>query len=443
MIRAVLTLVCAAGLATAGSLDSLFQNCLDQYHIPGIAACAVRADNVVWSGSYGYARLEDRVQVTDTTVFNLASVSKTATAAALMQLWEAGLFGLDDDVSDHLPFQVRHSRFPDSAITFRQLLTHTSGIIDYWPTFEQLLRQGDPDVPLRAFVEGYLVPGGEYYDSLHNFAPWPPGLLYTYSNMGIALAGYLVQALADSFHHFTRDSLFLPLEMNRTVWYFADIDTNTMAMPYRYTDSGFVRYGHQSLPDVPAGTMKSSASELGHFLAAMLGYGTRHGVRVLDSSTVALMTTVQPPSNIGLVWHPGYVGSRPVWCHGGAWNGISTWIGFCREDMTGAVVLCNVGGAHSAIEGVMLPALFDLAAGVSDENPAPLPSRPATTICRGTLHLPPEVVPGRVAPRLVDVTGRTVMELRSGQNDVAGLGSGCYFILSPNRPARRVAIVGR
>jgi len=404
-------------------LDSLITAAMSQYHIPAVSACVVKGEDVVWHGAYGFARLADSVVNADTTVFDLASVSKTATAGALMQLWERGVFGLDDDVSGYLPFPVRHPGYPDSAITFRMLLTHTSGIIDNWPVFERLLRQGDPDVPLRAFVEGYLVPGGEYYDSTANFASWPPGAQYRYCNLAIALAGYLVEALADSFHNYTRDSLFLPLGMTRTVWYFADIDTNTMAMPYRYSGGAHIPYGHQSMPDIPAGTMKSSTLQLARYLIAMLHYGRCGSVRVLDSATVELMTTVQHPSQVGLVWHQARVGTREVWCHGGAWNGISTWIGFCRRDSTAAVVLANLGGVNGVIQGTIVPALFDCA-GVAEpgsgHGPQPLPR---ATLARNNLRLE-----GDAPGRLLDASGRFVAWLSPGDNDLSGFGPGVYFI---------------
>lgn len=411
-------------------LDSLIQAEMVTCQIPGLAACVVRGGGLAWHGEYGFARLEDFVRVVDTTVFDLASVSKTATAAALMQLCERGAFGLDDDINTRLPFAVHHPAYPSTPITFRMLLTHTSGIADYWPTFQALERQGDPDVGLRRFVEGYLVPGGEFYDSAGNFCSWPPGGNYQYSNIAMALAGYLVEAVGDSFPTYTRDSLFLPLGMNRTVWYFHDIDTNSMAMPYYVSGGLHHRYGHQSLPDVPAGTMKSSAPQLGRLLSMMLGWGELDGTRVLDSTTVALMTTIQYPAGIGLVWHHEYVGQHEVWNHSGGWNGISTWIGFCRADNTGVVVLCNLGAVHGSILGVIAPALFDWAAGI-EENPEPQTRgpEPAASIVRSVLFLPE--VSGRrpqATSRLVDATGRKVATLRPGANDVGGLAPGVYFV---------------
>ncbi|MBM3331954.1 hypothetical protein FJY68_08920 [candidate division WOR-3 bacterium] len=413
--------------STAPELDSLIQAEMATYHIPGLAACVVRGGELTWHGEYGFARLEDSIPVVDSTVFDLASVSKTATATALMQLCERGVFGLDDNINASLPFAVRHPSYRSAPITFRMLLTHTSGIADYWPTFQALQRQGDPDVGLRRFVEGYLVPGGEFYDSANNFCSWPPGGEFSYSNLAIALAGYLVETLSDSFHHYTRDSLFLPLGMERTVWYFRDIDTNSMAMPYRFSGGQYSRFGHQSLPDVPAGTMKSSAAQLGRFLSMMLGWGELDGTRVLDSTTVAMMTTVQHPVGIGLVWFHEYIGQHEVWSHGGAWNGISTWIGFCRPDNTGVVVLCNVGAAHGSILGVIAPALLDWAAGIED-RPLPWPAeiRSQATVARNVLFLPPPSFPARYS--LFSIDGRTVLGLTPGANDVSRLAAGVYYI---------------
>jgi CubicO group peptidase (beta-lactamase class C family) len=426
----------AATFDSAGpDLDSLIRAEMAANQIPGLAACAVRGSELAWHGEYGLARLEDSIPVVDSTVFDLASVSKTATAAALMQLCEQGAFGLDEDINASLPFPVRHPGYPSTPVTFRMLLTHTSGIADYWPTFEALQRQGDPDVGLRRFVEGYLVPGGEFYDSVNNFCPWPPGGEYQYSNLAIALAGYLVEALSDSFHHYTRDSLFLPLGMERSVWYFRDIDTNSMAMPYYYSGGRHFRYGHQSLPDVPAGTMKSSAPQLGRLLSMMLGWGELDGARALDSATVALMTTVQHPAGVGLVWHHGYVGQREVWSHAGMWNGISTWIGFCRAETTGVAVLCNLEAVHGSILGVIAPALFDRAASAVADNPGPQAAspEPAASVVRNVLFLPEAPSRNLQATSLLNIAGRSVLDLHPGANDISGLAPGVYFVRAASR----------
>ena len=71
-------------------LDSFIVETMNTEHIPGVAACVVKDGQVIWTGTYGWAHIEDSIEVADTTVFLLASISKTVTAMALMQLWEKG-----------------------------------------------------------------------------------------------------------------------------------------------------------------------------------------------------------------------------------------------------------------------------------------------------------------------------------------------------------------
>ena len=94
-------------LNTSTSLDSFFTAYMATYHVPGVAACIVKKGTVAWQGYYGYANLPQNIPVTDSTIFMLASISKTVTATALMQLYEDGRFRLDDSVNKYLPFPVQ------------------------------------------------------------------------------------------------------------------------------------------------------------------------------------------------------------------------------------------------------------------------------------------------------------------------------------------------
>src|SRR5207237_9877351 len=95
---------------------------------PGIAGAVVVGDRLAWSNGYGLADVSRRIPMTDTTLMNVGSVSKTVTATAIMQLWEAGRLDLDTDVNEYLPFVLANPRFPDSPISIRQLLTTRSSI---------------------------------------------------------------------------------------------------------------------------------------------------------------------------------------------------------------------------------------------------------------------------------------------------------------------------
>jgi CubicO group peptidase (beta-lactamase class C family) len=90
-------LVLTFATADPVDIDSLILARMEQSHIPGLAAAVVKGESLVWTGAYGLARVEDSIPVVDSTVFDLASVSKTATSVGLMHLYDRGYFELDQD----------------------------------------------------------------------------------------------------------------------------------------------------------------------------------------------------------------------------------------------------------------------------------------------------------------------------------------------------------
>ena len=202
-------------------LDSLILSNMDFYHVPGLSACLVQGNQIAWTGSYGLANIGANQPVEDTTLFCLASVSKPFISTAVMQLFEAGYFDLDDNVNDYLPFAVFSPYYPDSLITIRMLLTHLSGIDDNWDVMGALITYGyDSPIPLEDFLEDYLVPGGAYYNSALNFTYTIPGYSYEYSNIGACLAALMVEHLTGlGFNDYCRANIFEPLGMNETSFY--------------------------------------------------------------------------------------------------------------------------------------------------------------------------------------------------------------------------------
>jgi CubicO group peptidase (beta-lactamase class C family) len=143
--------------------------------VSGLAAGIVKNGRLVCTAVAGMANIEQNRPVTPDTLFILASVSKTVTATALMQLYDQGRFKLDDDVNKYLPFQVHIPAHPKRPITFRQLLIHTSSIKDNDKIINSLFVQGDSPVALKDFMQGYFMPGGKYYSKRANFHSSRPG----------------------------------------------------------------------------------------------------------------------------------------------------------------------------------------------------------------------------------------------------------------------------
>ena len=178
--------------------------------VPGAAVLVLQEGKPVVRRGYGFADLEQQLPVTPETNFRLASVTKPFTAAAVLLLAEDGRLGLDDRVRKWL------SSLPVAAeaVTIRQLLTHTSGLVDYedvMPATQSVqLRDADVLSLLEAQERTYF----------------PPGSRYRYSNSGYALLALIVErASGRSFADFLRERIFEPLGMFGTVAHQDGVDT--------------------------------------------------------------------------------------------------------------------------------------------------------------------------------------------------------------------------
>lgn len=328
-------------------LDAFIIEQMEKAHIPGLAACIVKDSAIVWSNGYGWAHIGQQRPVTPDTLFQLASVSKTVTGTALMQVYDTGAFGLDDNINDYLSFNVENPHAAGTPITFRQLLTHTSSIRDNWLVISPLYGPGDSPIPLGEFLEDYLTPDGEYYHPSLNYFSYAPGGDYNYSNIGATLAGYLVESITGQpFDQYCNEHLFTPLDMPETSWRFADLDETHVAMPYEYiadTDS-YRPYGQYGFPDYPDGQLRTSAVQLAHFLIAFIDFGLYKDFRMLDESTAQMMREPQVPEiepTQGLIWYYKMQTGEILLGHNGGDFGVATEMFFRPADDVGIVMLMN------------------------------------------------------------------------------------------------------
>lgn len=117
---------------TADELSSVLETARCEYHIPGLAAALITADNQTWEGNTGYADLQQQAYVDTETLFSVGSITKTFIAALTLKFVEYGRLTLDDTVGMWLPeLPYPANRNVNPAITIRQLLNHTSGITNY------------------------------------------------------------------------------------------------------------------------------------------------------------------------------------------------------------------------------------------------------------------------------------------------------------------------
>ena len=356
IVTAAVILLASIDLSNPDDLDTLLENKFSKSNLPGMAITITKGDEIAYFKGLGYANRKEKQPVTEETIFQLASISKLITGTAVMQLVEQGAIDLDADVSDYLPFAVKNPNHPETAITPRMLLTHTSSIRDDWKVYDSFYTiqsgGGDSPVTLAEFLPGYLVAGGEWYNAETMYYTAQPGTENHYSNVGYALLGYLVEVISgQDFSEYCHEHIFEPLEMVNTGWRFSEIDMDKMSVQYERKFWLYQRalppYGFVTYPD---GCLKTSSEDWAHFLIAMQNGGSYNGSQILKPETVAAMWTPQVPEiapTQGLTWELDTLGEfwvdheTPTPGHTGGDPGITTITFLLPENDTSVTIFIN------------------------------------------------------------------------------------------------------
>jgi CubicO group peptidase (beta-lactamase class C family) len=229
---------------------------------PGMLVQVAKHSEVLFTGTYGYANLEHSVPVRRETVFNLASITKQFTAAAILLLAEEGKLKLDDKLSRYVP-ELRHSE----RVTLNQLLVHTSGIPDY------------SEDPSGAKTQSVARTPAEMLAWIATLTPtlaFEPGTKWAYSNSNYALLGLVAERISgEPLSTFFERRLFTPAGLTATAFDSpADIVPHR-AQPYRRSKTapaGFIHADWIS-PTIPgpAGGLRSTGDDLIRWTDALFG----------------------------------------------------------------------------------------------------------------------------------------------------------------------------
>lgn len=339
--------------SSSDDLGTFIEKKINKAGITGISIAMIKNDEIVSTWQAGYADVENNIPVTDKTIFQIASISKTVTGTAVMQLYERGLISLDDDINHYLPFKIVHPQYPEIPITFRKLLTHTAGLKENWDvimgSYTIGTGGGDSKVSLEEFTKAYFVEDGRWYDAQKNFTATAPGEEFLYSNAGYALLGFLVEEVSGvSFPDFCKTNIFIPLEMDNTTWLLKDTDTTKLAVPYQ----GNKRLPFYSYDTYPDGALKTTPTEYAHLLIAMMNDGKYKGKSILRPESVAEMLTPAAKEGLqGLAWNYDSLeelqlkelDNGHIIGHTGGDPGILTITFFNPQNKTGLVVFMNQG----------------------------------------------------------------------------------------------------
>ena len=267
------------------SLTQALNKLYSQGYINGFAVALVNPEGSIYQKGFGYMDVASRKPYTDSTIQNIASISKTFIGISLMKAQELGKLNLDDPINRYLPFKVINPYFPEKEITIRHLATHTSTITDteYYDSKAYVLKDEVPKEKLSDLDENFNTPSsktsllqflplildvnGPYYMK-KGFLKVVPGTKFDYSNIGATLAALVLeQATGVPFDEFTIKYILKPLKMDASGWSYDQIDLSMHSKLYSDTASELPFYELITYPD---GGMRTTAKDMGKYLSELI-----------------------------------------------------------------------------------------------------------------------------------------------------------------------------
>ena len=310
--------------------DSLVFTYLAESRAPSAAFAVIRGNDTLAYGAHGLANVAAWRAPTATTIYEIGSITKQFTSAAIMKLVDQGRVKLDDDLSKYVP------QFPlqGKKVSIRQLLNHTSGIHSYtsspaWPkTWNDEL---SPDA-----IVGFVA--ADTFD-------FAPGTGYRYNNTGYVLLGMVIEkASGQAYAKYLEAQFFKPLGLRQTSYCPSSPSEPAFALGYSKGPSGTERakFLHLSHP-FSAGALCSTVGDLAKWQRAL------DGGKVVSPASYALMTTADSlPSgrriNYGFGLVPGEFNGHKTVSHTGGINGFATAATYVPDDSLSIVVYTNYDG---------------------------------------------------------------------------------------------------
>lgn len=261
--------------------DPLFEEKMKKYNVNGSSFVVVHDGKVVVNKGYGYADKEKKIPVTKDTVFQIGSVTKTFTALAVMQQVDKGKLKLDQDVQKYFGgLQIPNQT--GKPLTLFDMLTYTSGV-----DFPDLTNITGPE-----YIND-SIPMKEFFSKHMPTVVRPPGEVYTYDNVGFALAGFAVENVTNTpFSKYMEKNIFKPLNMKSTSMSFTPDLLEKMATPYGPTGDPIPTSG-SGLRDTPQGGILSTAEDMSKYMIMQLQKGKFKDKEIASKKSMDMMHAYQ------------------------------------------------------------------------------------------------------------------------------------------------------
>jgi CubicO group peptidase (beta-lactamase class C family) len=353
---------------------------LNQWPTVGLAVGVIRDGRLAFFEGHGLADIASNTPVTEDTIFRIASVTKTFTAIAVMQLVEQGLVDLDAPANDHLrAYKLIPAKAAFRPATVRHLLTHTAGIRELlhlsgllrMRDLGETVKAGKPVPSLAAFYRGGLRVDAQ------------PGSRFMYTNHGFNTLGQIVEDVSgQSLDHYLREHVFEPLGMTDTDLDRSRLDRSRLATGYELRSHGPEAVGDYEVISKGGGSANSTPKDMARYLAALLGGGANEHGSVLEPASLATMFEphYQPDPRLpgmGLAFSRANLGGHRAVEHDGILPGFDSQIYIAPDD--GVAVMAFANGAKRGMHwlGPYVVGILRRLLGVPDEKiGSDLPQRP-------------------------------------------------------------------
>lgn len=273
--------------------EAAIQSLLATTPAVGLSVAVVKGNKVIYNHSFGYKDLDKKIPLNNQDIFRIASISKSFTTTAIMQLVGKGQLNLDQDVSELVGFKVRNPKFPNKVITLKMLLSHRSSIND---------------------SEGYFSLDAIDPDKNTNWAKcynnYEPDNGYMYCNLNYNMAGSILEKITGvSFDQYIKKQILDPLGLYGG-YNVNTLDSNLFTKIYEYNkDSArfiFSPNAYASRKEEisnytmgrttpifsPTGGMKISAHDLAEYMLMHSQYGKHKGVRIMPKKLAKQMQEI-------------------------------------------------------------------------------------------------------------------------------------------------------
>lgn len=287
-------------MAQSASFESDLKKITDKYEAVGLAIVVVKNGRPVYEKAFGYKDLETKAPLTTNDLFRIASISKSFSSTAIMQLVEKGKVSLDDDISDLVGFKVRNPKFPDTKITLEMMLSHRSSLNDSngYFTFDVLDTTKNKD----------------WAKSYNNYEP---GTDYEYCNLNFNMIGAVLERLTDvRFDNYIKQQILSPLKLEAG-FCVDSLDQKRFAKLYDKENGVYVEQkaaynprseeiknytmGVSTPVFSPTGGMKISAKDLAKYMQMHMNHGKLGKVKLISkASSKKMQTGLSAKENYGL-----------------------------------------------------------------------------------------------------------------------------------------------